>query len=84
MSHGRTGHWINHSQEHCLVGKKGLAKSASYEDCDIIVAEPTDSSRKPEELYQVIERMVPNGKKLEIFGRRHNLRAGWTTLGNQL
>jgi len=26
----------------------------------------------------------PGGRKIEIFGRKHNARPGWITLGNQL
>lgn len=28
--------------------------------------------------------MSPNGKKVELFGRPHNCRENWVTLGNQL
>jgi mRNA (2'-O-methyladenosine-N6-)-methyltransferase len=28
--------------------------------------------------------MSPGGRKIEIFGRPHNTRPGWITLGNQL
>jgi mRNA (2'-O-methyladenosine-N6-)-methyltransferase len=28
--------------------------------------------------------MCPGGRKIEIFGRKHNTRPGWLTLGNQL
>lgn len=28
--------------------------------------------------------MSPGGKKCELFGRPHNCREGWLTLGNQL
>ena len=28
--------------------------------------------------------MCPNGKKIELFGRPHNCRENWITLGNQL
>lgn len=89
---GRTGHWLNHSKEHCLVGVKGdfvttqLQKGAlnRYVDCDVIVAEARETSRKPEEIYDIIERMSPGTRKIEIFGRRHNIREGWVTVGNQL
>ncbi|KAJ3328319.1 N6-adenosine-methyltransferase subunit mettl3 [Blyttiomyces sp. JEL0837] len=53
-------------------------------DGDVIVAEVRETSRKPDELYALIERLSPGTKKLEIFGRQHNTRAGWITLGNQL
>ena len=36
---GRTGHWINHSKEHCLVGVKGNPRVNKGVDCDVIVAE---------------------------------------------
>lgn len=51
---------------------------------DALVSEVRDTSRKPDELYGIIERLVPGGHKLELFGRRHNLRPGWLTLGNQI
>ncbi|KAI9637327.1 putative mRNA methyltransferase [Dioszegia hungarica] len=53
-------------------------------DTDVIVAEVRETSRKPEEAYSILERLAPNGRKLELFGRKHNARPGWVTLGNQL
>lgn len=51
---------------------------------DVIVSEVRETSRKPDEQYSLIERMCPGGRKIEIFGRKHNCRPGWLTLGNQL
>jgi len=51
---------------------------------DVIVSEVRDTSRKPDELYGMIERLCPGGRKVELFGRKHNTRRGWLTLGNQL
>ncbi|KAI6703204.1 hypothetical protein NL676_012340 [Syzygium grande] len=36
---GRTGHWLNHSKEHCLVGIKGNPEVNRNIDTDVIVAE---------------------------------------------
>ena len=36
---GRTGHWLNHSKEHCLVGVKGNPNINRCIDCDVLVAE---------------------------------------------
>ena len=36
---GRTGHWINHSKEHCLVGIKGHPDLNYNLDCDVVCAE---------------------------------------------
>eukprot|EP00448_Togula_jolla_P025321 CAMPEP_0170650018 /NCGR_PEP_ID=MMETSP0224-20130122/45592_1 /TAXON_ID=285029 /ORGANISM="Togula jolla, Strain CCCM 725" /LENGTH=741 /DNA_ID=CAMNT_0010981679 /DNA_START=21 /DNA_END=2242 /DNA_ORIENTATION=- len=81
---GRTGHWINHSKEHCLVGIKGNPRLNRNLDCDVIVSEVRETSRKPDEIYNLIERMFPNCMKLELFGRPHNVHENWITLGNQL
>ncbi|KAI0036008.1 MT-A70-domain-containing protein [Vararia minispora EC-137] len=91
---GRTGHWLNHTKEHMLVGiktnydKDGSLKFPSWVnrglDTDVIVSEVRETSRKPDEVYGLIERMCPGGRKIEIFGRKHNTRPGWLTLGNQL
>lgn len=43
-----------------------------------------ETSRKPDEIYRVLERLIPGAPKLEVFGRSHNLRNNWVTLGNQL
>jgi mRNA m6A methyltransferase catalytic subunit len=81
---GRTGHWFNHSKEHCLIGVKGSPRVNRHIDCDVVVSEVRETSRKPEEVYDIIERLSPGTRKLEIFGRRHNIRQGWVTIGNQL
>ena len=81
---GRTGHWLNHSKEHCLIGIKGNPKLNTNLDCDVLVSEVRETSRKPDEIYELIERMKPGGRKLELFARAHNRRQGWISLGNQL
>jgi len=81
---GRTGHWLNHSKEHCLVGVKGNPAANKHIHCDVIVSEVRETSRKPDEVYSIIEQLSPDSRKLELFGRRHNTRPGWLTIGNQL
>jgi mRNA (2'-O-methyladenosine-N6-)-methyltransferase len=81
---GRTGHWLNHSKEHCLIGYKGNPKLNRNIDCDVLVSEVRETSRKPDEIYELIERMRPGGRKIELFARPHNRRYGWLSLGNQL
>ncbi|KAI0370210.1 MT-A70-domain-containing protein [Pilatotrama ljubarskyi] len=91
---GRTGHWLNHTKEHMLVGVKTVTDEHGNLmfpkwvnrglDTDVIVSEVRETSRKPDEVYGLIERMCPGGRKIEIFGRKHNTRPGWLTLGNQL
>lgn len=81
---GRTGHWLNHGKEHCLVGLKGNIKLNRGIDCDVIVAEVRATSHKPDEIYGLIERLSPGSRKIELFGRPHNVQPNWVTLGNQL
>ncbi|SBT30850.1 mRNA (N6-adenosine)-methyltransferase, putative [Plasmodium ovale wallikeri] len=81
---GRTGHWLNHSKEHCLVGIKGNPVINRNIDCNVIVSEVRETSRKPDEIYSLIERLCPQNLKIELFGRPHNIRSNWITLGNQL
>lgn len=45
-------------------------------DTDVVVSEVRETSRKPDEVYGMIERICPGGRKLEIFGRKHNTRPG--------
>jgi len=83
---GRIGRRLNHRKEHTLVGVKpsydsnGNLKFPSWvnrgQDTDIIVS-VRETSRKPGEVYRLIERMGPGGRKIEIFGRKHNTRLGW-------
>ncbi|CAL9694662.1 unnamed protein product [Knipowitschia caucasica] len=82
---GRTGHWLNHGKEHCLVGFKGNTQGFNRGlDCDVIVAEVRSTSHKPDEIYGMIERLSPGTRKIELFGRPHNVQPNWVTLGNQL
>uniref|UniRef100_A0A8C7MT36 mRNA m(6)A methyltransferase n=1 Tax=Oncorhynchus kisutch TaxID=8019 RepID=A0A8C7MT36_ONCKI len=82
---GRTGHWLNHGKEHCLVGVKGQPQGFNRGlDCDVIVAEVRSTSHKPDEIYGMIERLSPGTRKIELFGRPHNVQPNWVTLGNQL
>ncbi|KAJ1784852.1 hypothetical protein LPJ59_006268 [Coemansia sp. RSA 2399] len=80
------GYYLQHAKETCLVGKKGadppnLQRSVAS---DVIFSERRGQSQKPEEMYEIIEQLVPGGKYLEIFGRKNNLRDYWVTVGNEL
>jgi len=72
-------------QEHCLVGLKGNPPNLNRGlDCDVIVAEVRATSHKPDEIYGIIERLSPGTRKIELFGRPHNIQPNWITLGNQV
>lgn len=44
--------------------------------------EAMGSTKKPEELYDVIERFCLGRRRLELFGEIHNIREGWLTIGS--
>ncbi|CAG8507595.1 4250_t:CDS:10 [Ambispora gerdemannii] len=80
------GFYLQHAKETCLVGKKGIDPPGTRYSIssDVIFSERRGQSQKPEELYEMIEELVPDGKYLEIFGRKNNLRDYWVTIGNEL
>ena len=50
--------------EHCIIGIKGNPALNRNIDCDVIVSEVRETSRKPDEIYNLIERLSPNTRKL--------------------
>lgn len=69
-----------------LVQSSELAKDAPppTRPFPSISSERRGQSQKPEEIYELAEALVPNGRYLEIFGRKNNLRNYWVTVGNEV
>lgn len=56
-------------------------------DADVVISEePFDlySTKKPAELYDIIERFCLGRRRLELFGLQRNVRKGWLTIGNAI
>ena len=97
LGHGN-GHYLQHSKETCLVAMKGSNACVDPSKLgminDIIFAKRKGQSQKPNEIYTLIESLVPEGRVcdfrsrvgfyLEVFGRWNNLRNNWVTIGNEL
>jgi mRNA (2'-O-methyladenosine-N6-)-methyltransferase len=64
---GRTGHWLNHSKEHCLVGIKGSPEVNRNIDTDVIVAEVRETSRKPDEVCMIFNQILIVNYALQGF-----------------
>jgi mRNA (2'-O-methyladenosine-N6-)-methyltransferase len=64
---GRTGHWLNHSKEHCLVGIKGSPEVNRNIDTDVIVAEVRETSRKPDEVRMIFNQVLIVNYALQCF-----------------
>lgn len=74
------GHWTRQNSETCLLGVRGKPKRQAKDVRELLVTPRREHSRKPEEFYESVERLVP-GPYLDLFSRAE--RPGWTAWGNQ-
>lgn len=76
------GFYFRNTTELILFGTKGRMRTLSpgRSQVNIIRTQKQEHSRKPDELYDIIEKCSP-GPFLEIFAR--GSRKGWDTFGNQ-
>jgi len=75
------GAWLRCQCEFCLLGIKGKPQWNLTNERDIIREARREHSRKPDGFYKMIEKMLPNAKKIDIFGREK--RGGWEIYGNE-
>lgn len=82
--HFGTGYYIRGQHELLLIGKKAEMDVPAEEDrpSSVITADKREHSRKPDEVYALIEKMYPNRHYLELFAR--GTREGWTSWGNEI
>jgi N6-adenosine-specific RNA methylase IME4 len=75
------GFYVFGKHELLLIGTKGsmLPKKRVY---SVIYGENKIHSKKPWQVYEIIEQMYPNMNYIELFAR--NLRPGWTSWGNEV
>ncbi|XP_038971134.1 N6-adenosine-methyltransferase non-catalytic subunit MTB-like [Phoenix dactylifera] len=84
---------FQHSKEHCLMGIRGTVRRSTDGhiihaniDTDVIIAEEPayGSTKKPDDLYRIVEHFSLGRRRLELFGEDHNIRSGWLTVGKGL
>lgn len=75
-----TGYWTRANPEQCLLFSRGKPKRIKADVEKLIVSPRREHSRKPDCVYERIERLV-DGPYLELFARQS--RQGWTTWGNE-
>ena len=82
------GDYFYHSTETCLVGYKcppgERVEFRSKISNDLIIADIKKNAQKPDQLYTVIDLMMPGSKRIELFASNKNLRKGWLSLGFEL
>jgi N6-adenosine-specific RNA methylase IME4 len=74
------GFWTRANPELCLLATRGRPKRRGTDVPRLLVAPRREHSRKPEEAYARIERLV-EGPYLELFARAS--RPGWDAFGNE-
>ena len=74
------GFWTRANPELCLLATRGKPRRRAMDVAKLLIAPRREHSRKPEEAYQRIERLV-DGPYLELFAR--HTQPGWDRLGNQ-
>ena len=77
------GYRVRNQHEHLLIGIRGDIPTPlpAVTPSSVIQAPRREHSRKPDEAYELIERMYPELPKIELFAR--NSRPGWDAWGNQ-
>lgn len=72
------GYWTRANPELCLLATRGKPQRTRRDVPRLLVAARREHSRKPDEAYARIERLVP-GPYLELFAR--SSRPGWQAIG---
>ena len=75
------GNYFRYASETCLLGVRGsmLPKIRNQPNWGFFPVQ--DHSHKPEEFYAIMERMYPEGRKLELFARRRPSNPEWYCWG---
>lgn len=75
------GFWTRANPELCLLATRGRPKRRATDVRRLIVSPRREHSRKPDEVYERIERLV-EGPYLELFARQR--RPGWDAWGQEV
>lgn len=82
--HGRiafgTGYRVRGSHEHILLGVRGNPRNTRGER-SLIMAQTREHSRKPDEFYSMVERWMPEARRLDMFSRTN--RENWDQWGDE-
>lgn len=78
------GYWFRSQHELLLVGVKGKFRTPDPENrfSSVYREKRSKHSKKPNAYYDMLEKMFPNGKYLEIFARQ-KYNESWEVWGNQ-
>jgi N6-adenosine-specific RNA methylase IME4 len=79
------GQWVRQRHELLMIGVRGDMPTPMGENKpdSVIEAAREEHSKKPDVVYDIIEKMYPDFKKLELFARGATPRENWCFWGNQ-
>ncbi|MHC5763219.1 MT-A70 family methyltransferase [Nostoc sp.] len=84
-THLGVGHWLRNSTEHCALAVRGNVKAFAgrtlTNQSSILHSPRREHSRKPENFYQLVDKLCPDITKLEMFARES--RDGWDCWGDE-
>ena len=75
------GFYVHSQHEFLMIATKGSMRPNGERPGSVLEHNRTVHSKKPEEVYALIESMYPECKYLELFAR--NKRDGWEAYGNE-
>lgn len=76
------GYWTRANPEIVLLFTKGKPKRVHKGISNLLVAPVSSHSKKPDLVYQKIERLMGDVTRIRLFAR--DQRAGWISVGNEL
>lgn len=71
-----SGVTLRHSEETCLVARKGnVSRISQFRKVNnVIISEIRGLSKKPDEIYDLVEQLTPNMYYVELFARYPKVR----------
>lgn len=84
-THLGVGHWLRNSTEHCALAVRGNVKAFAgrtlTNQSSILHSPRREHSRKPEQFFELVEKLCPDMTKLEMFAR--SSRVSWDCWGDE-
>lgn len=77
------GHYVRGAHETCIIAVRGSCTSADRSVPSVFHARrPREHSAKPDEFFEIVEQLYPDGPRCELFARKR--RPGWLQFGLEL
>eukprot|EP00924_Labyrinthula_sp_SR-Ha-C_P000802 augustus_masked-scaffold_7-processed-gene-4.64-mRNA-1 protein AED:0.15 eAED:0.18 QI:0/-1/0/1/-1/1/1/0/273 len=76
-------YYLRHASEMCLLCGKGNYRSimSHGQVVNVIFEQRNSHSRKPDAIYELASKLVPDGPYLDVFARFSNVRSHWSSIG---